>query len=63
MFGTSTPVHEPVQKQTQNNQHSIINESEHARRLTYVERDVDLVKTIVEWMEATLMNLAQNINL
>ena len=62
MSGSSTPVHEPIQEQIQNNQHSTVDEDEHERQLTYVERNMDLVKTTVEWMEATLMNLAQNIN-
>ena len=48
MSGTSALVHEPVQEQTQNNQHPTIDEDEHARWLTHVERDVDLVRTIVK---------------
>ena len=59
---TLAPVHEPIQEQTQNNQHSTVDEDEHARRLTHIEWDVDLVRTTVEQMEAILMNLAQNIN-
>ena len=62
MSGTSALVHEPVQEQTQNNQHSTVDEGEHACRLSYVERDVDVVKTTVERIEATLMHLAQNVN-
>ena len=57
MSETSAQIHEPVQEQTQNNQHSTIDEDEHARQLTHMERDMDLVRTTVERMEATLMNL------
>ena len=35
--GTLAPVHELVQEQTQNNQHSTVDEDEHARWLTHVE--------------------------
>ena len=57
--GTSTLVYEQVQEQTQNNQHFTVDEvEEHARRLMHVERNVDMVKAIVERMEATLMHMA-----
>ena len=63
IFGTSASVHEQVQEQTQNNQHSTVDEvEEHARRLTHVERNVDTVKAIVEQTEATMMHMAQNMN-
>ena len=62
MSGTLALVHEPVQEQNQNNQHLIIDKGEHARQLTHVEWDMDVVKTTVEQMEATLMHLAPNIN-
>ena len=62
MSGTSALVREPIQEHTKNNQHSIVDKNEHARQLTHVERDMDLVRTTVEQIEATLMNLAQNIN-
>ena len=48
MSGTSAPIHESVQEQTQNSQHSTVNEDEHARRLTLVEGDVDVVRASIE---------------
>ena len=51
--------HQQIQEQTQNNQHPTVNEAkEHAWRLTHVERNVDMVRAIVEHMEGILMHMA-----
>ena len=58
MSGTSALAHEQVQEKTHNNQHSTVDEDEQARRLTHVERDVDMVRATAKQMETTLMHLA-----
>ena len=55
--GTATPVHEPAQGLTQNNQLSTIEEEAQTQHLTHVEQNVDAVRATMERMEAATMHL------
>ena len=58
VFGILTPANE----QNHNGWHSAIDEEEeHARRLSYVEQNIDMMWAVVEQVEAMMMQMAQNL--
>ena len=61
VVGTSITVDEQTQEWTQNGRQStIIKVEEHARQLSYVEQNVEMMQAIVERIEANMIQLSQN---
>ena len=59
---TFAPTQQQAQGPTQNNHFSTIEEEAETQRLTHVEKNIDAVRAIMEWMDAALMHLRQWVN-
>ena len=58
---TLAPANEQTQEHPHNERYSTIDEvEEHARQLYYFKQNVDTMRSAMELVEATLMQMAQN---